>query len=114
MERTENFSRGRAEMLRKNSIDDLPEFKEGKHSKLIGHFWRYDLVQLGLGIGKWKECLECGHFEEADVPLYRHTIKLKEDTGYCQKRSMDLAKEKGTFNIEYIDLDRIYRSGSVK
>jgi hypothetical protein len=101
MERTENFSRRRVEMMGARILDDLPEIEEAEYSKLVGHFWRHDLVQLGLE--KWKECLECGHFEQIIVPLYQHTIRYMEDTGYCQKRSIDLAKEKGTFNPFYRD-----------
>ncbi len=87
------------ERIRLRELEMLAKKSAGEYSKLIGHFFRYDLICIGFE--KWRECLDCGHFKQVGDLFYHRSSNFKDL--YCQKRSIDLAKEKGTFNPFYAE-----------
>jgi len=68
-----------------NNLEELPEFEEGVHSTLEPHYF----------IKGYFPCSQC------DIP---YLIAIFENqTDYCKRASISIAKRNGTFNPDYKD-----------
>ena len=92
-------------------LENLPDFEEGAKSELKGHKFFYEILKNRIA----RRCGYCTLFEFRSEYLPAFLVRtytsgwnlgkgpkiVEDEKTYCKKRSIELAKIKGTFNPEY-------------
>ena len=129
-ERTENFSRGRAELIRKDrnpeiisagivkKLEEVPEFKEGAKTDLLQHQWYYEIDGRSL-LRKCQQSIYCNAKEILKEDLTNEQIKeywakiieqprlFEQESGYCRVRTMKNAIAEGTLSFESLGIKKV-------